>query len=242
MSTIAGCPATIKNLAPHALRSLLVHRYAGLFRPVEGDERERLITAMKSGYDDAHPIVVWEKTGEIVDGRNRRDIALELEMSDVPVAYVAFPDETAVSQFVVAQNLARRHMTTKERSGVAGQLIVNGTSVRDAARATGVSKTTAQRAATKARKSGVPNGTRAKRTTGTDGKSYPATREQKTKAPTPRLTTASVVRDIEQATTHLRDLIAQGPLTAQMVGRLDRARDGLTNELNQARGRDAAAI
>src|SRR5262249_50335347 len=48
------------------------------------------------GYNPIHPIVAWEQTGEIVDGRNRRDLAVELELAAVLVAHVAFPNEQAV--------------------------------------------------------------------------------------------------------------------------------------------------
>jgi hypothetical protein len=73
--------ATGRKIVPKCdLRSLRVHRYAGLFPLLEGDERERLRASMKSGYDETFPIVCWSETGEILDGRNRRDLALELKL------------------------------------------------------------------------------------------------------------------------------------------------------------------
>ncbi len=101
----------------------------------------------------------------------------------MPVAYVDFPDEEAVRLFVIAENIARRHLSVEERGELAGKLVVNGASTRSAAKAAGVSQKTAQRAAAKERASGEssdspePNA----RTTGADGKSYPATKT-KTKA------------------------------------------------------------
>ncbi len=80
-TTIAGYPYELGTLAAHELRALDVHLDAGRFRVLEGDERERLYAAMKSGYDAAHPIVCWSKKGEIVDGRNRRDLAVELGLA-----------------------------------------------------------------------------------------------------------------------------------------------------------------
>jgi hypothetical protein len=183
-TTTIGYPTTTKKITPDALRKLPVHRYAALFRPVEDDERERLRDALEAGYDQSHPIIVWKQTGEIVDGRNRRDLAVELRLRDVPVAVVSFPDEDEVRRFIVQQNLARRHLNSSERAELAAQLVVNGgVSVRQAAKTTGVSKTSTQRAAAKARDAAVPSGTPARtRTTGADGKSYPATKSEQARA------------------------------------------------------------
>jgi ParB-like chromosome segregation protein Spo0J len=141
-STTIGYRTTTKELAPTALKALHVHRYAGIFRPVEGDELDKLRDSIRAGYDASHPIVVWAQTGEIVDGRNRRDVALEVGAKKVPAVYVDFPDDDEVRRFIVQQNLARRHLTTKERAALAGQLVVNGASVRAAAKSAGVSKDT----------------------------------------------------------------------------------------------------
>jgi ParB/Sulfiredoxin domain len=102
MTTIhAGHPATMRMLNQADLRALHVHRAAGYFRVLEGDERQRLIDSITAhAYDPAHPLVVWSDTGEIVDGRNRRDIAAELECSEVPAVFVDFPDEAAVARGV----------------------------------------------------------------------------------------------------------------------------------------------
>jgi ParB-like chromosome segregation protein Spo0J len=187
MTTTTGYTTTVKQVASTELKRLPVHRHAGIFRPVAGDELERLRNSIQNGYDDLHPIVVWKETGEIVDGRNRRDLAVDLKCTNVPVAFVAFPNENAVTEFIIAQNLARRHLTTKERAELAGALVINGTSVRTAAKTTGVSKSTTQRAANKAR-ARVPSGTAAKRrTAGADGKSYPATKPK----PKPRTSRTS---------------------------------------------------
>lgn len=185
MTTFAGHTATTRTLSTAELRKLTVHRRAGIFRPLEGDERKRLLASIRNGYDEAHPIVAWSKTNEVIDGRNRRDVAVELRCTDVPVAFVDFPDEDAVTAFVIAQNLARRHLDPKERAELAARLVNGGMSTRSAARVTNVSKDTAQRAASAARSSGVSSETPAKtRRVGADGKSYPATRKSSKPKPT----------------------------------------------------------
>src|SRR5262249_6479401 len=129
------------------------------------------------GYDLLHPIVVAAASGEIVDGRNRRDLALELDLGDVPVVERDFADDSAIAEFIVAQNICRRHLDASERRQLAGRLCAsNGMSTRQAAKAAGVSTATAHRAASEARAAaGVSSETPA-RTIGSDGKSYPATK------------------------------------------------------------------
>jgi hypothetical protein len=167
--------STLKRLSPAALRRLHVHRYAGLVRPLAGDERDRLRDSLSDGYDPLHPIVVTPG-GEIVDGRNRRDLCVELELPAVVVERT-FASDAELARFVVAMNLARRHLDQRERRELAGRLVVNGTSTRQAAKAAGVSQSTAGRAATEARAqvshADSPTPTR---TLGIDGKRYPATR------------------------------------------------------------------
>jgi ParB-like chromosome segregation protein Spo0J len=163
------------------LRRLHLHRYAALVRPLDYDERGRLEDSIRHGYDDSHPIVVWARTGEIVDGRNRRDVAVGLGLADVPVVEREFADDAEVAAYVLAANLARRHLTAKERRELAGRLVVNGTSTRRAAKTAGVSEATARRAAADARAGASPDAPTSERVTGSDGKSYPATKPRAAK-------------------------------------------------------------
>jgi transposase-like protein len=214
MTTIGGYPTTTKQVSLAALRALPVHRYAGYFRPVEGDELKRLRASIRAGYDEAHPIIVWKKTGEIVDGRNRRALAAEEGTDFVPVAVVAFPDEEEVARYVIQQNLARRHLSTKERAELAATLVNGGMSTRRAAKATGVSKDTARRAAAKDRATAGGSGAPPprSRTTGADGKSYPSTRSNPTRK-TPE------ERHFDTMARHYADVVrAQDSLRVMLVG------------------------
>lgn len=201
--------STITRMGSAELRQLHVHRFAGLFRPLEGDERDRLRDSMQQGYDDASPIVV-NAEGEIVDGRNRRDVAVDLDLADVPVLTREFGSDDDVGAYVVSVNLARRHLSTKERAELAARLVANGASVREAAKATGVSKSTAQRAATGTRekKASVPNGTSTKGTAA-DGKE---TGEEATPETAPGASTKTA-RNLA-ATFRIRDLPSTDKLTA----------------------------
>jgi hypothetical protein len=145
--------STLAGLGPPALRRLRVHRYAALFRPLAGDERTRLRESLQRGYDPLHPIVVTAGSGEIVDGRNRRDLACELGLT-VPVVEREFADDAAIARFILAENVARRHLDQRERRELAGRLVNgHGLSTRQAAKTAGVSQMTAQRAAVEQRTS-----------------------------------------------------------------------------------------
>lgn len=184
MTTIAGYDATTKTLNVAELKKLTIHRRAGIFRPLQDDERDRLRTSIRAGFDEAHPIVVWAQTNEIVDGRNRRDLAVELKCSAVPVAYVVFPDEAVVRTYIVAQNLARRHLDYRERCELAARLVNgDGLSTRQAAKVAGVSQSTARRVAAADRSGESRDSPVLERVNGSDGKSYPATKPKTTRKP-----------------------------------------------------------
>lgn len=155
--TIAGRRTTIRKLTLAQLRKLPVHRYAGIFRVLEGDERELLRQSLSDhGYDESAPIVVSERTGEIVDGRNRRDIAVDLKLASVPVAFVKFPSDRDIAVYITHANLARRHLNARDRAKLAKTLAEVGFDTSMVAAAVGLSRqrtralTTAERATAKA--------------------------------------------------------------------------------------------
>jgi transposase len=191
---------------PPALHRFAVHRFAGLFRPLAGDERNRLRESLQRRYDPLHPIVVTPN-GEIVDGRNRRDLCCELEIPAVVVER-EFADDAEIMAYIVSANLARRHLDQRERRELAGRLVMNGTSTRQAAKTAGVSKATAQRAAANNR-SGVSSETpppmEEARTNGADGKSYPATSRRVASGKTNRAVSLGQVGDkLAKSMTRLR--------------------------------------
>lgn len=173
------------RLAPPALRRLTVHRYAGLFPALVGDERDRLRESLRTGYDEDHAIVVTP-SGEIVDGRNRRDLACELELHDVPVLVREFVDDAAIATYIASMNIARRHLAARQQRELAGRLVaIDGISTRQAGKLAGVSQSTAGRAACEARAqvSHADSPAPKSRTNGSDGKSYPATRPKSKSIP-----------------------------------------------------------
>jgi ParB-like chromosome segregation protein Spo0J len=150
--------ATIKRLSSSELRRLTVYQKTGIFPVLEGEARELIRDSLSNGYDESQPIVVWAATGEIIDGRNRRDIAVELKLSDVPVAFVKFTNKDEVTAYVVQANLARRHLSRRELTQLRKQLVGNGLPPKKVAELTGVhpstvrKQTVVERAAAKAQR------------------------------------------------------------------------------------------
>ena len=91
------------------------HPYADLFPWIEGPAREELKADIaKNGI--LEPIVFLDDA--ILDGRNRYDIAREIGIEYPRVDYVG--DDPL--GFVLAKNLARRHLTDRQRADVAAKI------------------------------------------------------------------------------------------------------------------------
>lgn len=92
------------------------HPIAKLFPMLEEDRRASFRASLAEGQN--HPIVL--KGGAILDGRNRERELVELGK---PVSYVVFTgtDRQALD-FVLAENLERRHLTESQRAMLAAKL------------------------------------------------------------------------------------------------------------------------
>lgn len=132
--TFRGFPATFATVEPKALEKLTPHKACVAFPPLDDDSMETLTTSIsKGGFDSGQPIVVWKKTGELVEGRHRRDIMVN-RGEEAPVVTVAFPTERDVIDFVVAANLGRRHLNAAGRKAVRHQLHEMGMKVGEIAK------------------------------------------------------------------------------------------------------------
>ena len=106
-------------------------------------------------------MIVWDKTGEIVDGRNRSALVVELRMQTAPVAFVQFENEQQVAAYIMSANLARRHLKKPARDALAKKLAEEGMKPKEIAKMVG---TTSRRAETN------HNGRARKGKEGKDGK------------------------------------------------------------------------
>jgi len=83
----------------------------------ESDDLETMITAQGC----THPILVWKKTGEIVDGHNRYRICTKLG-KEYQVERVSFSCVEEVKTFIIMNQLARRNVTPKQAAVYRGML------------------------------------------------------------------------------------------------------------------------
>lgn len=95
------------------------HELANLFPMFTPEEMETLRASMrKSGYSNAHPIVLYE--GKILDGRNRFTAAKFEALEPVFIEFTG--DDDAALQFVIEENLARRHLNETQRGIVVSRI------------------------------------------------------------------------------------------------------------------------
>lgn len=158
--------------------------FADILRPLTDAEYRRLRESVIN-HGIRYPVVTFTSDDwgpSIVDGANRADLAIELELrSRVPVIDLGRISEQVARDLAYSLNLDRRHITPAEmvlaaeaRRGRAASRRADGDSLRTIAATEGVSLVQVQRDLAAA---GVPGGTpeTASRVHGQDGKVYPAT-------------------------------------------------------------------
>lgn len=189
----------VEHLTTARLRALKVDPDCAIFPVFNDEERAGLRESMQvDGFDPDMPVTVNADTNEIEDGRNRRDVACELEIDGVPVVYRHFADRAEKLRFIARRNIHRRNLTAAQRRSLAGKLSVDGgLSTREAAKLAGVSQMTAQRAATEQREASGESDDSRDQVTGADGKRYRATRTKKSKPK--RETVAQRLRRVRDA-------------------------------------------
>lgn len=134
--TVRGKPAEVKYLDVKALDRLEPHKACAIFPALDEEALERLTISVQRGFDESQPIIAWKKTGQIVDGLQRRRAALDCN-TEAPVAYVDFANENEVIDFVVGANLGRRHLNATQKKEMRRQLLEMGKSVKEIAKALG---------------------------------------------------------------------------------------------------------
>lgn len=106
------------------IEAMEAHPAASLFPLMDEKDTALLYDGMKErGYNPAYPIVICE--GMVLDGRNRRNIALRLYregMLATPPPFVYYEGSNPIA-FAVEANLRRRQLTTSEKGLLALQLL-----------------------------------------------------------------------------------------------------------------------
>jgi len=108
------------------LQGMEVHPFAELFPFAAVEEIEGIAAHMaQAGFRESRAIVVFE--GKILDGRNRRKaLARAVEIKGKPIsAYCqSFKgDAQAAFDFVLSENLNRRHLSTSQKAVIAANLV-----------------------------------------------------------------------------------------------------------------------
>ena len=94
------------------------HEIAGMFPMMSAEERAELKASIKNdGYDNLHPIMLFG--GKILDGRNRYEVCVELDVQFPTEEYV---DDDPVG-FVIKENLTRRHLDQGQRAAIAAEML-----------------------------------------------------------------------------------------------------------------------
>lgn len=117
--------------------------------------------------------VLMDMNGRILDGHHRAKIAEELGI-EYPTNSVAVDGDVDAEAVAITVNVDRRHMPPEQRRAVVAHLRSQGHSLRAIAGAVGVSAATVHGDVAQVfRTEHLPT-----KTTGSDGKSYPATRKE----------------------------------------------------------------
>jgi len=80
--------------------------------PVDAHTLDAIAKDMElHGYDDAHPIVLWDEKGVVVDGHTRLQAAIAAGIDDVPVVLRAFWDEDTAVEYAIHCQRDRRNLS-----------------------------------------------------------------------------------------------------------------------------------
>ena len=119
--TLKGCEKVLKVVASNeAMSNLVQHPTGKLMPPMNSSDRDELTRSMmESGYLTDYPIMLHE--GMILDGWHRYQVATELGLTPSFKDFSSSKDGEDADPvgFVIATNLARRHLTDDQRAQVA---------------------------------------------------------------------------------------------------------------------------
>ena len=111
--------------APEVIGDYTVHPVASMFPLLEGKDYEELKQSIKE-HGQIEPIIIdeWKEDCLLLDGRNRLRACLELKI-DPWIIESPFKKQAKVppAEFILAQNLFRRHLTDDQRMMIAAAIL-----------------------------------------------------------------------------------------------------------------------
>ncbi len=100
-----------------------VHPFADKFPLMEGEEFEALVDSIRKGFDPRHKIVLDDDQKMIIEGRNRYRACtiakVEPQFMTLPEAGLPNAEEIDVVNFIIRENITRRHLNTAQRAALA---------------------------------------------------------------------------------------------------------------------------
>ena len=84
--------------------------------PVKQNDLEHVMASMKAkGYDNGHPIILWEGHDlTVIDGHTRLAAAQKLLFARIPVILKKFKDEAEALEYAIESQVNRRNLTDAE--------------------------------------------------------------------------------------------------------------------------------
>ncbi len=84
--------------------------------PVKQNDLEHVMASMKAkGYDNGHPIILWEGHDlTVIDGHTRLAAAQKLLFARIPVILKKFKDEGEALEYAIESQVNRRNLTDAE--------------------------------------------------------------------------------------------------------------------------------
>jgi ParB-like chromosome segregation protein Spo0J len=135
------------------MEKIKIHPAAELLPELEGSDFIEFLKRIQY-QGQKQPIIIWEETGQLVDGRNRLKVCNLLNIDPIVEAR-SFKDEDEVIEYIFDANLSRRHLSKEKRAFIAADLAKlkkgrrkkkDGMSQAEAAKKMGVSRSFVQKA------------------------------------------------------------------------------------------------
>jgi hypothetical protein len=101
-----------------ALTQLEIHPAANIFPPMREKEYQAFKAAIIKEQRIHDP--VWLYQGKIIDGRHRHRVSME---TGIPATYQEWDAKGSLLEFVLAQNLHRRHLREAQRAMIAARIM-----------------------------------------------------------------------------------------------------------------------
>jgi hypothetical protein len=117
LGEFGAIPGAPNGPPPAPLTKLEIHPVANLFPPMREKEYEAFKAQIIKDQRIYDPI--WTYQGKIIDGRHRQRVS---EETGIPATYQEWDGKGSLTEFVLSQNLHRRHLKEAQRAMVAARI------------------------------------------------------------------------------------------------------------------------